>query len=283
MRSIDTDRTADRVQIELFRTATVARRASLARSLSTTVLQLSQRAIREANPTDDWQALATRFAALCYGRGLAEELKRDLADRNRERFLNLTPQDVLAAVTPVVDALERLRARHHIGGSLASSAHGVPRATADVDLMADLRPEHVDALVAELQSAYYIDREQVVEAIRERRSFNLIHLNTMVKVDVFIPEASSFDEQELSRARPLTLDSAPDARSFYVKAPEDLVLRKLIWYRAGNQVSERQWSDVIGVLKVQAGQLDQDYLARWAAELGLRDLLERALAQAADD
>lgn len=196
--------------------------------------------------------------------------------------MNPTPPDAIAAITPVVDAFEELGVRYHIGGSLASSAYGLPRASADVDLVAELRVEQVDAFVRKLQADYYVDRERALEAVRQRGSFNVIHLNTMLKVDVFVPEARPFEQQELSRAQPQTLDPAQDARVFLVKSPEDLVLRKLNWYSAGAGVSEQQWSDVLGVLRVQAERLDGDYLARWATELGLYDLLERALAEARD-
>lgn len=194
--------------------------------------------------------------------------------------MSLSPPDAIVAITPVVDALERLGVRYHIGGSLASSAYGVPRATADVDLVAELRLEQAAALVEELRARYYVDLDSVREAVQDRRAFNLVHLDTMVKVDVFVPEARPFDQQELSRARPQTLDVVEDARAFFLKSPEDLVLRKLSWYRAGGELSERQWSDVIGVLKVQGERLDGEYLAHWAAELNVADLLERALVEA---
>ena len=175
----------------------------------------------------------------------------------------MTPPDVVAALTPVVEALEALGVRYHVGGSLASSAYGMPRATADVDVVAELRPEQVARLVERLQAGYYLELETVREAVHRRRSFNLIHLDTMMKVDVFVPEERPFDQQELSRARPETLDLADDARPFLLKSPEDLVLRKLEWYRAGGGSSAHQWNDVIGVLKVQTGRLDQGYLAHW--------------------
>lgn len=194
--------------------------------------------------------------------------------------MNSTQPDVLTAVTPVVEAVEQLGVRYHIGGSLASSAYGIPRATADVDLVAELDLERVDALVAQLQASYYVQADSVRQAVREQGSFNLIHLETMVKVDVFVPESRPFDRSEMSRARLQTLDVAEGARAFYLKSPEDLVLRKLEWYRGGGEVSERQWGDVIGVLKVQAGLLDREYLTHWAAQLGLTDLLESALAEA---
>ena len=91
--------------------------------------------------------------------------------------MSLPSLDALAAVTLVVDVLEQLHVRYHIGGSLASSAYGMPRASADVDLVAELRLEHVDMFVGELQADYYVDRERVLEAVRRRRSLNLIHLS----------------------------------------------------------------------------------------------------------
>lgn len=192
----------------------------------------------------------------------------------------MTPPDVIVALTPVVVALEQLGVRYHVGGSLASSAYGIPRATADVDVVAELRLEHLTPLVESVRAGYYVDLETAREAVGQRRSFNLIHLDTMVKVDVFVPEERPFDQQELSRARLETLDPSRDARPFYLKSPEDLVLRKLDWYRAGGGASAHQWNDVIGVLRVQMERLDQDYLARWAAELNVKDLLDRALADA---
>ena len=196
--------------------------------------------------------------------------------------MNPSAPDVLRALGPVVDALEQLSVRYHIGGSLASSAYGVPRATADVDLIAEIRPEQIDAFVSQLQATYYVAPESVAEAVSLRRAFNLINLETMIKVDVFVPEARPFDQQELSRARQQTLDIAEGARTFFVKSPEDLVLRKLSWYRAGGELSERQWSDVVGVLKVQRERLDTGYMVSWAARLEIVDLLERALAEAKD-
>lgn len=277
MHSADTDPATERVQVALLRNATVARRAALARSLSCTTLQLTRRAIQRAHPTADATQVLVELIRACYGGLLADKVRSDV---QVPTAMNPTPPDAVAAITPIVDTLDQLGVRYHVGGSLASSAYGVPRATADVDLVADLRLEQVDPFVSQLEPEYYVDREGAREAVRRRQSFNLIHSNTMIKVDVFVPEARPFDRSEQSRALPQTLDVSENARTFFVKSPKDLVLRKLSWYRAGDGVSEQQWSDVLGILKVQADQLDRDYLDRWAAELDLHHLLERALADA---
>lgn len=192
----------------------------------------------------------------------------------------MSPADILAAVIPVVEALERLGARYHVGGSVASSALGVARATLDVDLVADLSPGRIGPFVAALEADYYVDEGAVREAVRRRTSFNLIHLATMVKIDVFALKTRPYDLEAFSRMRAGTLGEGPDARELFLASAEDTILNKLEWYEAGGRVADRQWRDVLGVIKVQAAALDRDYLARWAGEIGVRELLERAFAEA---
>ncbi len=186
--------------------------------------------------------------------------------------------EILAAITPVVEAFEGLGVAYHIGGSVASSAYGIIRATFDADLVADLRLEHVRPLVNQLGAEYYIDADAVRDAIRRRSSFNAIHLDTMLKVDVFIPKTRAFDQEELRRTRQEVL--AKGTRPFYMASPEGTILNKLEWYRMGGEVSERQWNDILGVLKVKGTALDIVYLQRWAKALQVTDLLERALLEA---
>jgi hypothetical protein len=189
------------------------------------------------------------------------------------------PSEPVAVTLLVIEALEALGVPYLIGGSLASAVHGVVRATLDVDLVADLRPEHVARFVQSLGNAFYADLDAIHDAIRRRSSFNLIHLETMFKVDVFIPKQRPFDQVQLTRRTQQLVATDPE-RTAYVASAEDTVLAKLEWYQMGGQVSERQWRDVLGVLKVQAGGLDLAYLWRWATELGVAGLLERAEAEA---
>ncbi|HEX8683594.1 MAG TPA: hypothetical protein VF707_14835 [Ardenticatenaceae bacterium] len=188
--------------------------------------------------------------------------------------------DLVAALTPVVEALEQLRVPYLIGGSVASSVYGIARATLDVDIVAHLAPRHVQPLVERLRDTYYISEEAIHEAIARRFSFNLIHLQTMIKVDLFIPQGQPFDEEEFRRIRMDTLTDDETARSFPFSSPEDVILHKLQWYRAGGESSERQWNDALGVLKVQAAALDLAYFAKWARTLGVADLLTHALREA---
>lgn len=166
--------------------------------------------------------------------------------------------------------------RYYVGGSLASSAHGVPRASIDADVVADLDSGHVERFVAQLKDDFYIDEGRVRSAVLARRSFNAIHLATMFKIDVFVAKGRPFDDQALQRARPRALDDAPGARLFVVASPEDTIIAKLEWFRLGGETSDRQWSDIVGMMKTRASGLDDEYLERWTRVLGVEDLLEGA-------
>ena len=182
--------------------------------------------------------------------------------------------DLWRAVLPVVELLESWKVPWHLGGSVASSFLGVARSTLDVDLVADLKPVHGSMLVQALGDSYYLSEERVRSAIRHRKSFNLIHLLTMFKVDVFVQPDRDFDRQVM--ARRVSLEIAELHRSLDFSTAEDLILHKLLWYRDGNRVSQRQWNDVQGVLRLQKN-LDLEYLGHWASELGISDLLDEAM------
>ncbi len=187
--------------------------------------------------------------------------------------------DFIRVVLQVVRVLEKLGVHYAIGGSLSSSTHGIMRATMDADIIADLQPEHVQPFLAALSSEFYADEGTIRDAIYRHSSFNLIHYQTAFKVDLFIPKPRPFDQMQLTRRTAVVMGTEP-GQQVYLTSPEDIVLAKLEWYRLGGEVSDRQWQDVIGVLTVQAEDLDLDYLRHWAEQLCVWDLLERALAEA---
>lgn len=179
----------------------------------------------------------------------------------------------------VVDALEALNINYVICGSAASIIHGVVRSTVDADLIADLKPEHAEPLVAALEKEFYIEPEFIMQAIKRKSSFNVIHQSTMFKVDVFVPKIRVFDQAQLSHRVQRVFGQNPD-RSVWFLSAEDIVLAKLEWFKIGGEVSERQWRDILGVLKIQRDKLDVDYMRKMGATLGVAKLLEAALEAA---
>src|SRR5215207_2404591 len=156
----------------------------------------------------------------------------------------MTQIDVLLRVAAVLD---KMQVPYVVVGSVASSIHGFSRATADVDVVADLRPEHVAPFCDALKDEFYVDDQAMRRALSLRRMFNLIHLDTMFKVDIYVPKDDEFSRQQFKRARRETLLPG-EAGGVYIAPPEETILAKLQWHRRGGEVSERQLTDVLGVL-----------------------------------
>lgn len=190
--------------------------------------------------------------------------------------MNSNLPEPIAVTLIVIDVLEQLNIPYVIGGSLASIQHGTARATFDSDLVVRMNESHVHPLVSQLQGAFYADETMALNAIKHNSSFNLIHLETMFKVDLFIANDGLFDRAQIERrvARSIAEDSD---RKIYVLSAEDIILAKLRWYRQGGEQSERQWRDMEGVVNVQGERLDFDYLQQMAATLKVGDLLTRLL------
>lgn len=168
------------------------------------------------------------------------------------------------------DAVERLEGAgldYMLSGSVALSVYAVPRMTRDIDIVIALEADDVDTLVALFDSDCYIDAEAVANAIEARHMFNVIHEATVSKLDFIVRKDSPYRLVEFSNRRRVHLGS----RALWVVGPEDLVLSKLVW--ALDSGSTQQLDDVRSML--EADELDTHYLARWAAELGVSELLER--------
>jgi hypothetical protein len=187
--------------------------------------------------------------------------------------------DALRLAADLGGVLDRLGVPYCICGSWASTLRGRPRQTLDIDLIVEMRDQHIAPLCAALTPRYYVSAEAVREAVEARRAFNVIDPDTGMKADCFVRGDAPFDLEEFARRRMRVINEAVGLE-FPVKSPEDSVLRKLQWFRDGGGTSDQQWRDVLGVLAVNAGELDERYLDRWAAELSVSDLLARARDEA---
>jgi len=183
-------------------------------------------------------------------------------------------------VRKVISVLEDLGIAYLIGGSFASSFYGISRSTNDADLVAEVRGKHVHVLFEGLKPDFYVSEQAIQRSVETGRHFNVIHSETQFKVDIFTPRPGGFAQKQLARRLPQEFGAGSGINAFFA-SPEDTVLAKLEWYRRGNEVSEQQWRDVVTVLKVQHDRLDLDYMRDSATELGVSDLLEEALAEAA--
>jgi len=182
------------------------------------------------------------------------------------------------ALLGVVDVLERLGIPYVIGGSIASAAHGEFRSTNDADVLIELKADQVPGLLEALGPGYYIEESAVLDALSRRGSFNVIDSRGFEKVDLFVSGGSLLDRCQLQNARLMTLPGF-ESRPVRVTAPEEIVIRKLVWFRSGRHVSDRQWRDVLGVLKVTGASLNREAMASLADASGVLDLLRKALSE----
>ena len=188
--------------------------------------------------------------------------------------------ELLSAAMPVVELFNGLGVPYYVGGSVASSAYGFGRTTLDIDFIAKLSSEHVAPFVAALQDDYYVSGPMIDEAIRNQSCFNVLQLALMMKIDIFVAKDSDYDREAFRRIQKRAVTTDEPVVELFLASREDVILSKLRWYRLGDCVSDQQWRDVQEVLKVQAQTLEWDYLRHWAADLGLTDLLERAIDEA---
>ena len=185
------------------------------------------------------------------------------------------PEEYLV-LKQLTDALGDLEIGYAIGGSIASSVYGKVRFTQDADITVSPFGDKAGQLYDVLKGAFYISKDAMNEAISDRGSFNVIHLQSAFKIDLFIQKDNDFHKQMFVRRQKVKLDESID-HLFDIVSAEDVVLLKLQWYRSADCMSDRQWSDVLGVLTVQAGSLDMEYLRNCSDELGVKALLEKAL------
>ncbi len=185
----------------------------------------------------------------------------------------------LTALLRVTTQLESMGVSYVIVGSVATFIHGIPRLTNDTDLVVDFRPEHIEPFSNALEDEFYLERESIKNAIKNHGSFNLLHYESMFKIDIFVAKNRSYDQDKLARRVLRSLSSEPP-HQVWVMTAEDNVLSKLQWFRMGNEVSVQQWRDAIGILKTKSEYMDLKYMNETAKSLGISDLLQRAFEEA---
>lgn len=197
--------------------------------------------------------------------------------------MKIDPIDAIEAARPLIKFLQKLGIPCYLGGSLATSIHGNPRSTIDADLVADIQPEEVETLFAQLETIYHAHLETIRLAVDSRDSFNLLHKEMLVKIDVFVLRHYRYERQVMDRIQALAIDVNNPNDLLPFCSVEDIILNELMWYDQGGRTSERQWSDIVIVMKVQAEALDRAYLDEWSAYLDVSGLLVDALKAAGLD
>ncbi len=187
--------------------------------------------------------------------------------------------DPIAVILEIARILEKLKITYLVGGSVASSLQGFPRITNDADIVATISGEHLVDLFDAFRNSFYVDQLAMRVAVQRKRSFNIVHYESLLKIDFYVVGNEPFVHEELSRRQLASLNPETE-QQVYLSSPEDTILAKLSWFRKGGEISDRQWSDIVGVLKVQKDELDLSYLNKWADHLAVDDLLTKALADA---
>lgn len=265
--ALDTSLAAEARQIAFFRQQSPSERLAQVFALTAFAVAASRAAIRRAHPDLDALAQARLLTALQFDPDRAMQVRRPPTLEGA--------MSIPSAILPVVQVFNQLHIPYYIGGSIASSAYSLPRTTYDVNMIADMQSSHVSSFVIALEAEYYVARGAILDALMHQSSFNMTHQATGINIDVFIPARRPFDQVQFTRVQAYILPGADQPVN--LASPEDVILNKLAWYELGHRVSDQQWRDVQGIIRVQGDALDLSYLRHWANGLGLGALLAAAL------
>jgi hypothetical protein len=272
--SIDTTLDAEMYLFSKWQSLTLIQKAERVSSWTKGCLELTLMGVKQRHPNVSLSKLRSEFAKATLKSNLSDSLYQYISQSNQ--VLRLT--DPISLALDVAKILNQLYIPYLVGGSVASSLMGEMRATEDVDMVADLPMEKMMPLIQVLQPRFYVSEDAVRDAIRFKRSFNVIDNESLGKVDIFILNNNPFPKIEFQRRRSQLVRQNPD-RMLVLPTPEDIILQKLVWYRMTKNESQRQWRDVLGVLKLQGDRLDFDYLQKWSTELNLVELMKTAYTE----
>jgi hypothetical protein len=266
--SEDTSVESDAIQFHLLRQRTNAQRAEMSRKLTQWAMSTSLRGMRKASET----TFSERFSKAILG----EKWLPCLIPTTEPSMWIQDPSEIARLLHPI---FEQLEIPYYITGGVAASMYGDPRTTRDMDVVVEIGRESLLELVNALEHAGFYCPPGSVEEIQQGRgrSLSVTHMETILNADLMLNADTAFDRSRMERRRLESIDEAGSLQ-VWICSPEDLILAKLLW-RRGSQ-SEKQWLDVLGILKVQIENLDYPYLENWAGELGLAADLQRALTEA---
>jgi len=279
--SVDTHPETERIMIELIRKASMSKRFRLVQTLTQSAFWSTIHTWQERRREANGQEAAMHVLSCSYGPSLAQRVQAGLEMRE---CWHLQPIELLAVMLPARRALEDLRVPYYLGGSIASSLHGMPQLAQDIDLIVDLGYQALPSLLAVLGQYYLFDEGEARKAVRVRSSFPLIHLDSLMKVDVVLPKPEAFDTFIRQLVRCYTLDERYPP--IPLASATEMLLFKVQRYRRDEQArtdgmqDDAEWNDILGMLKVQGPDLDMPLLEEWAGTLAMTDTWQRALVDA---
>ncbi|MCL1467790.1 hypothetical protein [Argonema galeatum] len=272
--SVDTSIEAEQVQFRLWRKMTPAQKEALFRRVAKRGPTLALMGIKTQYPNASKDVVRQQYIR----KRLGQEVAHLLSELNYKGELMIEDPIWLAHLLAVI--LNSLNIPYYVGGSVASSLQGEVRYTEDLDLVVNIQPTQIQPLIDAMAGQFYISEVAVEDAMSGRTlSFNVIHLTTTEKADIFVMRDDEFSRSKMAR-RQLHIPDGDIDKCFYVCTPEDTVLQKLVWFRMTARESQKQWRDILGVLKLQGERLDFEYLNQWAQALQLTELLAQALREA---
>jgi hypothetical protein len=270
--SFDTSIDAELFQFNLWRNLNLPQKAQLVANWTKGCLKMSLQAIINRYPNAKLSKIKEEFARLTL-----DQLDPVLFNLIYHQETPLILTDPITLALNIADILEQLEIPYFVGGSLSSTLLGEPRSTQDIDLIVDLKLDNIPSFINAFTPRFYLSEVAIQEAIYNQGSFNLIDTESLSKIDIFILKQRPLNQQEFSRRQKQMVQENPP-KSLYLPTPEDAILQKIIWYKMTNN-SDKQWRDILGIIKLQGTKLDRIYLAKWATELNLLPELNLALSQ----
>ncbi len=266
--AIDTSIDSDRYQFQLLRQKTPGERFAIAAQMIRWAKTVSLRGMRKAR-----EDLAPEY----FAKSVLQEKWIPLLTPTGDETMWIQDPGEIARILHSV--LESLNIPYYITGGVCAIAYGDPRTTRALDIVVEVERSQIMPMVDQLEAAGFYCPPSAVEDIQSgrARTLSVTHRQLILNADIVLNDDTAFDRSKMARRR-LEAIGLDESERFWLASPEDLILAKLLWGRQSQ--SEKQWRDVLGILKVQGDRLEFAYLTQWAARLDLIELLDRALVAA---